>query len=56
MNILTKLEPTNMPDNAMPWELQKMMLWELQKMIQHLEKTAPTFWTQEQYEDLFNHG
>ena len=32
------------------------MLWELQKMIQRLEKTAPTFWTQEQYEDLFNHG
>ena len=32
------------------------MPWELQEMIQRLEKTAPTFWTQEQYEDLFNHG
>ena len=32
------------------------MPWQLQKMIQQLEKRAPTFWTEEQYEDLFNHG
>ena len=39
---------TDLTKYAMPWELQKM--------IQRLEKPAPTFWTQEQYEDLFNHG
>ena len=32
------------------------MRWELQKMVQRLEITAPASWTQEQYEDLFNHG
>ena len=32
------------------------MPWELQKMIQWLEKRAPTFWTEEEYKDLFNHG
>ena len=43
--------------NKLSTDLTKYaMLWELQKMIQCLEKTAPTFWTQEQYEDLFNHG
>ena len=39
---------TDLTKYAMPWQLQKMIQW--------LEKTAPTFWTQEQYEDLFNHG
>ena len=39
---------TDLTKYAMPWELQKMIQW--------LEKRAPTFWTQEQYEDLFNHG
>ena len=43
--------------NKLSTDLTKYaMLWELQKMIQHLEITAPTFWTQEQYKDLFNHG
>ena len=43
--------------NKLSTDLTKYaMPWELQKMIQCLEKTAPTFWTQEQYEDLFNHG
>ena len=43
--------------NKLSTDLTKYaMLWELQKMIQRLEKRAPTFWTQEQYEDLFNHG
>ena len=39
---------TDLTKYAMPWELQKM--------IQRLEKPAPTFCTQEQYEDLFNNG
>ena len=39
---------TDLTKYAMPWELQKMIQW--------LEKRAPTFWTQEQYEDLFSHG
>ena len=38
----------NLTKYAMPWELQKM--------IQQLEKRAPTFWTEEQYEDLFYCG
>ena len=43
--------------NKLSMDLTKYaMLWELQKMIQQLENRAPTFWTQEQYEDLFNHG
>ena len=43
--------------NKLSMDLTKYaMPWQLQKMIQCLEKTAPTFWTQEQYEDLFNHG
>ena len=43
--------------NKLSTDLTKYSLpWELQKMIQQLEKRAPTFWTQEQYEDLFNHG
>ena len=42
--------------NKLSTDLTKYaMLWQLQKMIQRLEKTAPTFWTKEQYEDLFNH-
>ena len=32
------------------------MPWQLQKMIQQLEKRAPTFWTEEEYKDLFNPG
>ena len=39
---------TDLTKYAVPWELQKMIQW--------LEKIASTFWTQEQYEDLFNHG
>ena len=39
---------TDLTKYAMPWELQKM--------IQQLEKRAPTFWREKQYEDLFNHG
>ena len=39
---------TDLTKYAMPWQLQKMIQW--------LEKTAPTFWTKEQYEDLFNHA
>ena len=43
--------------NKLSTDLTKYaMPLELQKMIQRLEKTAPTFWTQEQYEDLFNNG
>ena len=43
--------------NKLSMDLTKYaMPWELQKMIQRLEKTAPTFWTQEQYKDLFNNG
>ena len=41
--------------NKLSTDLMKYaMPWQLQKMIQRLEKTAPTFWTKEQYEDLFN--
>ena len=32
------------------------MPWQLQKMIQQLEKRALTFWTEQEYKDLFNHG
>ena len=43
--------------NKLSTDLTKYtMLWELQKMIEQLEKREPTFWTQEQYEDLFNHA
>ena len=43
--------------NKLSTDLTKYaMPWQLQKMIQRLEKTAPTFWTKEQYEDLFNHA
>ena len=39
--------------NKLSTDLTKYaMPWELQNMIQRLEKTAPTFWTQEQYEDF----
>ena len=43
--------------NKLSTDLTKYaMPWQLQKMIQRLEKTAPTSWTKEQYEDLFNHA
>ena len=43
--------------NKLSTDLTKYaMPWELQKMIQRLEERAPTFWTQEQYEHLFNIG
>ena len=37
---------TDLTKYAMPWQLQKMIQW--------LEKRAPTFWTEEEYKDLFN--
>ena len=43
--------------NKLSTDLTKYaMPWQLQKMIQRLEKTAATFWTKEQYKDLFNHA
>ena len=39
---------TDLTKYAMPWQLQKMTQW--------LEKRAPTFWTEEEYKDFFNHG